>query len=222
MHKLFEYIADNRNQNSLAGRMRRKRMALLKSLLASLEKPVRMLDIGGTEEYWKVSGLVDEERVNIVLLNLRAAPASLPNCVNIVGDARQTGFEDDSFDVVFSNSVIEHVGDYSDQTRMAEEIRRVGKRYFVQTPNRYFPIEPHFLFPFFQFFPLWMKTWLLMNFNLGWFRKIPDRENARQAVESIRLLDVGEFSRLFPGAKIYREGFFGLTKSLIAYEGWHV
>lgn len=54
-------------------------------------------------------------------------------------------FQDNEFDAVFSNSVIEHVGDYEAQRQMANEIMRVGKRYFVQTPNFYFPIEPHIL-----------------------------------------------------------------------------
>ncbi|MEM2045934.1 MAG: class I SAM-dependent methyltransferase, partial [Candidatus Bathyarchaeia archaeon] len=57
----------------------------------------------------------------------------------IIGDARCMPFKDKSFDVVFSNSVIEHVGNYDDQKMCAEEIRRVGKCYFVQTPNFYFP-----------------------------------------------------------------------------------
>ena len=60
-------------------------------------------------------------------------------------------FKDKSFDAVFSNSVIEHVGTFEDQKMMANEVIRVTNFYFIQTPNLYFPIEPHFLVPFFQF-----------------------------------------------------------------------
>ena len=75
---------------------------------------------------------------------------SLPD----VGDAvDMPGISDGAFDVVFSNSVIEHVETYENQRRMAAEIRRVGRRYFVQTPNRHFPLEPHFLVPGFQLLP---------------------------------------------------------------------
>jgi hypothetical protein len=220
--KLFELIADNRNRRSLAAKLRRKRAAFFEGLITPLEQPVRILDIGGTESYWKTMDLISCERVTIVLLNIQAVHVTLPNCVGVAGDARNLCYEDKSFDVIFSNSVIEHVGNYSDQARMADEIRRVGKRYFVQTPNRYFPIEPHFLFPFFQFLPVEMRMWLLMNFNLGWFAKMTDEIKARQTVESIRLLGVDEFACLFPGANLYKEKILGLTKSLIVYGGWDV
>jgi hypothetical protein len=103
---------------------------------------------------------------------------------------------------------------------MAEEVRRVGKRYFVQTPNRYFPLEPHFLFPFFQFLPIKVRVWLLQNFKLGWIEKTPDLQKATEIVESIRLLGKREFLSLFPHAHLYEEKVFGMTKSFVAYEGW--
>ncbi len=216
---MFKLIADNRNRNSVATKLRRKRAAFLMSLLAPLQRPIRILDVGGTEQYWKMVDVAEDE-IHISLLNLEAIETSLPNCLSISGDARQLKFEDRSFDVVFSNSVIEHVGSYQDQERMASEVRRVGRRYFVQTPNKYFPIEPHFLFPFFQFLPSSVRVWLLRNFNLGWFPKTSDEAKAREIVESIRLLNRREFVQLFPGAMIYKEKFFGLTKSFIAHDGW--
>ena len=103
---------------------------------------------------------------------------------------------------------------------MAKEVRRVGKRYFVQTPNKYFPLEPHFLFPLFQFLPINIRVLLLQNFRLGWFSKTPDQAKAREIVESIRLLDKREFISLFPNAELYEEKTFGMTKSFVAYGGW--
>jgi hypothetical protein len=219
---MFKLIADNRNRNSVATKMRRKRAALFEKLIASLESPVRVLDVGGTESYWKMINPAGSYKTIVTLLNLQAVNTSLPNCTSIQGDARNLDFEDGSFDVVFSNSVIEHVGGYEDQSAMAKEVCRVGKRYFVQTPSKHFPIEPHFLFPFFQFLPFELKVWLLRNFRLGWFPKTPNEASARQIVQEIRLLGRREFIRLFPGAKIYEEKIFGLTKSFIACGGWEV
>ncbi|HWS70973.1 MAG TPA: class I SAM-dependent methyltransferase, partial [Thermoanaerobaculia bacterium] len=67
-----------------------------------------------------------------------------------------------------SNSVLEHV---ADMPAMAREIRRVGRRWYVQTPNRWFPVEPHFLVPFFQFLPIATRAWLLTRFDLGWLTR---------------------------------------------------
>ena len=217
---MFKRIADNRDQGSLAVEFRRKRFAFFQSLLSRLDRPVHILDVGGTESYWRTMGLNGGEQVFITLLNLTENDVMLPNLTSISGDARNMNAADASFDVVFSNSVIEHVGDYEAQRQMAKEVQRVGKRYFVQTPNKYFPLEPHFLFPFFQFLPLNFRVWLLQNFKLGWFKKTPDALQAREIVESIRLLGKREFSTLFPRAAIYEERILGLTKSFVAYEGW--
>ena len=217
---MFKKLADNREQGSLAVQFRKKRFAFFYSLLSSLKPPVHILDIGGTEDYWKMMELDTSDKVYITLLNLTEADVQLPNVKSVSGDARNLKAEDSSFDVVFSNSVIEHVGKYEDQLRMAQEVSRVGKCYFVQTPNKYFPLEPHFLFPLFQFLPMKIRVLLLQNFNLGWFERTPDAAEATAIVESIRLLTKGEFIALFPKAHIYEEKVFGLTKSFVAYGGW--
>ena len=104
---------------------------------------------------------VDIKDLETIILNLGTIHTNRKNFKSIIGDARNMKmFRDKKFDLVFSNSVIEHVGDYFQQQRMAEEIYRVGNCYFVQTPNRYFPIEPHFLFPFFNFLPMKIKVFL--------------------------------------------------------------
>jgi ubiquinone/menaquinone biosynthesis C-methylase UbiE len=88
--------------------------------------------------------------VDITLLNPELSESAPSNFTAFVGDGRSMPqFEDHQFDIVFSNSTIEHVGSIDDQRAMAREIVRVGRKYYVQTPNRYFPIEPHFVFPFF-------------------------------------------------------------------------
>jgi len=217
---MLKKMVDNRDRRSLAVQFRRRRFAFFQSLLSHLERPVRILDVGGTETYWKMMEVKAGDQVFITLLNLTQTDVSFPNVTSIAGDARAIMAEDASFDVVFSNSVIEHVGTYQDQLQMSGEVRRVGKRYFVQTPNKYFPLEPHFLFPLFQFLPINIRVLLLQNFRLGWFSKTPDEVKAREIVETIRLLDKREFLSLFPNAQIYEEKIFGMTKSFVAYEGW--
>ncbi|MGH7728891.1 MAG: class I SAM-dependent methyltransferase [Vulcanimicrobiaceae bacterium] len=220
MVNLFERLADTRNPASFAAALRRRRHALFAGLLARVPRPLAILDVGGTAAFWR-SAPLDLEGVSIAILNLAHEETGDPRLTSLVGDARDLGrFGDGAVDVVYSNSVIEHVGAFADQRRMAEEIRRVGKRYFVQTPNMDFPIEPHFLFPGFQFMPLELRTFLHRRFRLGWFERQPDLVQARRDVAAIRLLREDEFRSFFPGATLYRERFLGLTKSFIAYHGW--
>lgn len=214
---LFRLFADNRRKATLATRLRRRRFALFEAMLRELPAPAKVLDVGGTPNFWETMGYgtPDGTDIDLVLLNLKPKPH--PKWQTLEGDARNLSrFEDDEFDLVLSNSVIEHVGDYGDQTRMAEEVRRVARGYFVQTPNRYFPIEPHFLFPLFQFLPRSWRIFLVRRFSLGWVPRLPDRERAARHVDSIRLLTTREMRELFPGARIYKERILGWTKSLVA------
>jgi SAM-dependent methyltransferase len=219
---ILKSLVDNRSASSLATTMRKRRFAFFLSLLGTVPRPIRVLDVGGTQEFWDMMGVAALGDVRVTLLNLAAPPVSAASFESVAGDARDLSrYPDSSFDVVFSNSVIEHLGpDFADQKRMADEIRRVGKRYFVQTPNRYFPLEPHFLTPGFQFYPLDLRVWLVSNFNVGWYKRIPDKAKARREVESISLLSRGDLRRLFTGARIYEEKIAGLTKSFVAYGGW--
>lgn len=217
----FPKFADNRRPDSLANRFRRRRMELFLDLVRVLPAPVRVLDVGGTEGYWHQMNLLGRPALEIVLLNVHRESAEASNVSAVVGDARDLSqFDDDSFDVVFSNSVIEHLGTWGDQERMAREVRRVGRGYFVQTPSRYFPLEPHFLFPGFQFLPVSARVALVRRFALGYHDALPDPDNARRAVTEIRLLSGREMRSLFPDAALYRERVLGVTKSFVAYGGW--
>lgn len=209
---------NNTDARSIITRLRRERFRLLEGMLGDGSEPVTILDIGGTPEYWQtmVAGSSWGDRLRITLLNIESR--SIPPFFCVAGDGRSMPqFADKQFDIVFSNSTIEHVGTFEDQVSMANEVRRVGRSYYVQTPNRRFPIEPHFMFPFFQFLPLPMRLWLVRHFSLGWYPAIRDRERARSEVTSIRLLTKAELERLFPDATIFEERFFGLVKSLVAY-----
>ena len=206
--------------NSLASGFRRKRFEFFHSLVAQLDRPVSILDVGGAPGYWSVLGPEACHGLRITLLNLEPTPALPPGLTQVTGDARSLQFADCSFDVVFSNSVIEHLQRGQEQAAMAREVMRVGKRYFIQTPNKWFPLEPHFLFPMFQFLPIGVRVWLLQHFQLGWFHKTPDRRAAEAIVRGIHLLGRRELLSLFPGACLFKESALGVGKSYVAYGGW--
>ena len=187
---LIKSLADNSAGDSLATRLRRARFALFLSLLENLDGHVEILDIGGTQEFWNLMTGGDPGNVRVTLLNIEHQPVTSTRFVSAAGDARSMPeFPDKSFDVVFSNSVIEHVGSYEDQRRMAREVMRVGKRYFVQTPNKRFPLEPHFLFPFFQYLPSVVRAQMVHRFDVGWYKRIPDYAAAKAEDQS---LDISE------------------------------
>lgn len=218
---VFAQIADHRNPMSLAARLRARRLAFFRRLLSCVPRPVTILDVGGTSaDFWKRLKYADDD-VKVILLNVRRVEIDDPRFDSVIGDARDlNAFGNGSIDVVFSNSVIEHVGDFHDQRKMANEVRRVAKRYFVQTPNLLFPIEPHFLVPGFQFMPLGLRAFLLTHSRLGWVPRERDRQLAKEIVGSVRLLTAGKMRTLFPEAAVYRERLLGMTKSIVAYHGW--
>ena len=177
----------------------------------------RILDVGGTPSNW----LLADVRPSVTLLNMpRGQEQSEQGFTFVSGDGCELPFPDQSFDIVFSNSVIEHVGAPAQQRRFADEIRRVGKRYWVQTPNQRFPIEPHLLTPFVHWLPrnlqqAWVTKWTVWD----WVeRPSPDRREyyIQHFLRDIRLLSASELAALFPDAKILRERSLGCTKSLIA------
>lgn len=130
-----------------------------------------------------------------------------PNVTVRYADGTDLPFGDAEFPVAFSSSVIEHVPEAL-QPAFASEIRRVSRAYYVQTPNRFFPIEPHYQFPFFQFFPERLRRALNRRFTLGW--------QPKGEWEEIKLLSARDMRQLFPDAEIHRERVLGLTKSLMA------
>lgn len=214
--RLIRRLVDNKSGESVSTALRRKRMDVFHRLIHGMDRPVRVLDVGGTEAYWRTVGVSDGLR--ITLLNQVAPEPATPWMEGVAGDARDmSAFGDREFDVVFSNSVIEHVGSFRDQAAMAREVQRVGRAYFVQTPNRYFPVEPHFLFPGFQFLPVGTRAWLHSRWDLGWMPRAPSLEAARNEVEQVRLLTRKELRSLFPRASIHVERFAGIPKSYVAY-----
>ena len=148
----------------------------------------------------------------VTLLNLRISDkATLPQ---IQASACDIPFPDSSFDIVFSNSMIEHLGTWEKQALAAKEMRRVGKRLWIQTPNSRFPIEPHYLTPFIHWFPShWQRN--LLPYTVWAFIAHPTSEHCDRLHKEIRLLNWSEMRKLFPDCSIKAEHFIGLTKSII-------
>ena len=79
--------------------------------------------------------------------------ARYPSVPYVQGDACALPFADGEFDIVFSNAVIEHVGGRRRQRRLVSEAIRVGRRVFITTPNRRFPVEIHTRLPLVHWLP---------------------------------------------------------------------
>jgi len=211
-------LADNTSTNSLSHKYRFQRFLFFKSLINELPRPIKILDIGGTQAYWEAMNL-KEQNIEIVLLNLEIEPCSNPNIKSVIGDATNLSeYKDKSFDIVYSNSCIEHLFTWENQQKMAKEVARVGKNYFIQTPNIYFPLEPHYLFPLFQFLPYSFQVFLINNFTLGHVKRKEKREDAERQIQEIKLLSKTDMRSLFPTGNIWEEKVAGLVKSFVAYK----
>lgn len=199
---------------AISGGFRARRMSMFTQLF-NADGTMNILDLGGDADTWESLGVT--HRVTLVNRDARCLRG---HQAAAVADALASPFRDRTFDVVFSNSLIEHLGSQESQTAFANEVRRLSRNgYFVQTPNKWFPIEPHYLAPLIQFVPMKIRPtvvrWMTPR---GWITA-PSPEQCVKVCQEIRLLDAREMRRMFPEAAIVRERFFGFTKSLIAV--WH-
>ncbi|WP_110354145.1 methyltransferase domain-containing protein [Methylobacterium sp. B4] len=192
-----------------SARMRRKRMNhFFEAMNISTDK--KIIDLGGHQKIWNAADLP----LQITILNLPGAVNTSEHAqhrfVFVEGDACDVrGFADNTFDVVFSNSVIEHVGSAHDRAKFAREVRRLGKSYWVQTPSKFFPIEAHNGMPFWWFYPSWVRK----RFIDRWRRNLPAWT---EMVEGTDIVSYSELRDLFPEAKIFVEKFYGIPKSYVA------
>lgn len=205
------------NPRSLAGRARERRWATLNERFPHLEA-FRVLDLGGTLGSWEQSPVMPCE---LTILNLDSAGQGETRIGgstvrHIAGDACNlpSAIEADRFDLVFSNSVIEHVGGHYRRHAFAETVRKAAPRCWVQTPYRYFPIEPHFVFPGAQFLPLSARSLLPQKWPLSFCRST-DRQGAVRATQEIELVSITDMRAYFPDADVLLERIIGIPKSII-------
>ena len=197
---------------------REKRIALFLERLRPRQSDV-MLDVGGYPDVW-VSRPQPVARIDTLnLYPVEWNPSVFPShsMRTLVGDARHLSFPDRSYDIVFSNSVIEHVGGWESQKAFASEVRRVGKALWIQTPAFECPVEPHYMAFFIHWLPQgiqrvvvrWLTPW-------GWIER-PVRKEIGRMISNTRLLKKRELKELFPDCEILTERLLGvLPKSYIA------
>lgn len=220
--RLFSYTG-----SSLSEQKRASRWELLTRRFPDLGD-MRVIDLGGTTWDWTM-GLsraleklqlkaTTPKEVLVVNLDEKALTNPADWTQTLTGDACALPPEilNTSFDLVFSNSLIEHVGGPWRRVAMADNVHRLADHHWVQTPYRYFPIEPHWMFPLFQFLPVVARARISRYWPLT-----PDglRGNTiaseLDAVLGIELIGEAELRRLFPSSEVIHEKFVGLTKSLI-------
>lgn len=212
-NKPIARFLDPDRTNSPTNRCRQQRNEEFKRRFPNLAD-MRVLDLGGTAISWRVAGL-RAQHVTIVNLARPGDPAE-PWIDAVQGDACVGGFG--KFDLVFSNSVLEHVGGHARRQQFADVVQDSAPAYWVQTPYRYFPIEPHWLFPGFQFLPFPARVAITKHWNVGHNPALKDHAEATALVASTELISATEMRAYFPGSKIWYERFGVLPKSIVAYK----
>lgn len=175
-------------------------------------------DLGGTLSYWRAfEPDLPDSIGQITIISPDESPGDYGRLVVHCGDAtRLDEFDDGAFDIVHSNSVIEHVGDWDAMRRMASHVERLAPHYFVQTPYFWFPVEPHFRRIGFQLLPRDTVARKMLARPYGFYDRPADYAEAIRVAESNNLLNIRQMRSLFPAADIHKERFLGLVKSLIA------
>jgi hypothetical protein len=182
----------------------------------------RILDVGGETVYWNAfdEGYLRSRNVTITLINPEAARIGEVAASDLfavgIGDGCDLPYPDHAFDLVHSNSVIEHVGDWKRMKAFAAETRRLAPSYYVQMPYFWFPMEPHYGLPFFHWLPEPVRISLLQRRSCGQFPRARDIAQAVEFAQDSRLLDRTQFGCLFPDADIVTERLMGMAKSLMA------
>jgi hypothetical protein len=170
---------------------------------------MHVVDLGGTVQWWERA---PDRPAHVTVVNLHPQPASPGWATVVQGDACEM---EGDFDLAFSNAVIEHVGGHQRRVAFAEAARTLAPAHWVQTPYRYFPIEPHYLFPGLQFLPVAARARILRRWPLVQ-GDLSHPGAAMWAALDVDLIGRAEMRYLFPGSEVLSERVGGLTKSLIA------
>lgn len=218
---LVRRATDYDNPRSLGSRLRKRRSAVIGELINEIHQrsgSVRILDSGGRRHYWNIFGddYLRSRNVTIHMMNMESPEPEDDIFRSSLGNACAMPFENGSFDLVHSNSVVEHVGLWRDMKAFAKEVRRLAPSYYVQTPNFWFPVEPHYGVPLVHWLPSQMRASLLTRVGLGRFPRASDIGTALDVIQDQDLLTRRQMHVLFPDAQLRIERLAGLAKSLIA------
>jgi hypothetical protein len=173
----------------------------------------RVLDIGAGEgegrgvnffeEYYPWRGQITA----VALADLPLFRRAYPDVTLVIADGRRMPFPDRSFDIAFSNAVIEHVGSEKDQRAFVAEACRVADRVFLSTPSRWFPVDSHTMIPFAHLLPLRLRNAIYRLFG----------RSSYASEKALRLIGGRELRRLVPEgrkARIIRQRSLGMTANL--------
>ena len=202
---------------SLGERARHHRWKMFRSHFPDIDS-MSVVDLGGTVDYW-LRAPVRPRSVRV--LNLEEPPASIPDWITAeISDVTDPSLLSDAgaYDLVYSNSVIEHVGGHERRNAFAANVAALADRHWIQTPYRYFPVEPHWVCPGMQYLPLRMRARVGMHWPLVHTRAA-DMESAIAAQLSVELLDITAMRHYFPESQIVYDRLAGLVKSVVAVAG---
>jgi hypothetical protein len=190
--------------------MRKNRIKSLTKIV-DFESGMRVIDLGGTSEIWEyVDVPLQITIVNLPGVAVDAISVHKHKMEFIEGDATTLSYNDNSFDIVFSNSVIEHVGSHENREKFAREVRRLAPAYCIQTPSIYFPLEAHTGIPLWWALPRRFREW----HHRRWERSLPAWN---EMVRGTTVIRKHELQNYFPDSKIVTERFLGIPKSYTAY-----
>jgi hypothetical protein len=212
LHDLRSRVVDA--PNSLAASRRARRWEWLQATFPDIGS-MSIIDLGGTAESWRRAPI---RPASVQVVNLDPPPLDVPDWIRAdQADACRlpAHIARGSYDLVYSNSVLEHVGGHAERLRFADAVHRLADRHWVQTPYRYFPVEPHWLFPGFQFLPVTLRAEVSRRWPLVNVRSSSHEDGIRGAL-SVELLSRSEMAFYFPGSTLRFERLTSLIKSLIA------
>src|SRR5438552_562233 len=154
--------------------------------------------------------------VNLFFPDVKRAVDVLPGLKAVCGNGCSLPFDNKQFDICYCNAVIEHLFSWENQQKFAAEIMRVARSWFVTTPNRWFPFEPHMRLPWITWLP---RPWQHGIGKTYSYHHIHRRYISGTDWSEIRLLSRGELQQLFPGSKVLRNGTVGWTPTFVAIGG---
>jgi hypothetical protein len=173
-----------------------------------------VLDVGVIDTTWRSSNFLEsaypwpEQLTAVGLEPMPTFQRVFPAVKFVVADGRHLPFAEQSFDIGFSNAVIEHVGSRANQRRFVAELVRTCRTVFIATPNAAFPIDPHTLLPFVHWLPRCLRHPIL--------RVTGNRKWASE--EALNPLRAGELAKMFPSGvsvRVERQRVLGMTTVLM-------
>ncbi|MBC7162764.1 MAG: class I SAM-dependent methyltransferase [Immundisolibacter sp.] len=198
---------------------RQKRMVKFEAIIQPRAEDL-VLDVGGYPGTWTTRPQLAKriDCLNLHKVEFDGGRYPKHHITTSVGDGCSLTYDKNSYDILFSNSVIEHVGDWEKQKAFAREVRRVGKRLWIQTPAIECPIEPHFLALFVHWLPVFVRRRLLRWLTpWGWIQR-PSQEKIDETIAFTRLLSKKQVKELFPDCVVVTERLLWvIPKSYIAY-----